>query len=131
MKIMDIIVDEINNSLPEGEKVERLHSKPYEIKETRKPSREIKWTQWGSKELFRCGKAEYKTIMEWMRSLGADAKKCVSRNEKDHALYGRTVHDENGRLTEIRFYCNVYLTDEELDEISRKFPHDTLYVAHK
>ena len=31
MKLMDMIIEEMNKSLPEGEKVERLHSAQYQI----------------------------------------------------------------------------------------------------
>ncbi len=131
MKIMDVIVEELNNSLPEGEKVERLHSKPHEIKERKPRSRKMKWSQWGTGGIQRCGISEYNTIIGWLGEIGLEAKECVKHNEKDHALYGRTVHDDNGKLIEIRFYRNTYMNDEELEAISREFPHDTLYVAHK
>lgn len=130
MGIMDVLVEEINRELPDGEKVERLHSKPYEIKEKKSKSRPVKWTQWNNNGMTRCGEKDYKTVMGWMGQLGLDAKRCVKNSDKPHALYGRTIH-ENGKLEEIRFYCNVYLSDDELDEISRKFPNETLYVAHK
>ncbi|MBQ1789281.1 MAG: hypothetical protein II008_03815 [Oscillospiraceae bacterium] len=94
-------------------------------------NREIKWTQWSRNGMTRCGHRDYKTIMGWMRELGMDAKKCVRAQEKDHAIYGRVMHDDAGRISEIRFYCDTYLDDQELDTIARANPTDTLYVAHK
>lgn len=92
---------------------------------------EIKWTQWDSSGLVRCGRQDYNTVMKWMRDFGSDAKRCLANEEKTHALYGRAIHNKAGRLTEIRFYCEVFLDDEELDAIARSCKHDTLYVIHK
>lgn len=94
-------------------------------------SREIKWSQWSPLGMMRCGRDEYRLCMDWMRTLGMDAKACLEDHDKDHAIYGKVMHDEAGCITEIRFYCNTYLTDEELDAVSRTCPLDTLYVAHK
>ena len=92
---------------------------------------DIKWSQWAPEGMIRCGRAERKTITEWMQELGMEATKCLNGQEKAHALYGRSVHDKAGKTTEIRFYCDTYLTDEELDTVARENPRDTLYVAHK
>lgn len=92
--------------------------------------REIKWSQW-SDSMERCGRSDYETIMGWMKELGMDAKKCVKTSAAPHALYGRVMHDDEGRITEIRFYCEMYLDDEELDGLSKAHPNDTLYVAHR
>ena len=95
-------------------------------------TKEVKWSQWGPKEgMIRCGRTEYKTAMKWMQDLGKDAKECLKGQDKGHAIYGRKMHDDTGRITEIRFYCDTYLTDEELDVVARANPMDTLYVAHK
>ena len=95
-------------------------------------NKELKWTQWDPDfGMTRCGIADYRTLMEWMRDLGMDAKACVQKSEKPHAFYGRAMHDAAGNLTEIRFYANTYMTDEELDETARHLSNDTLYVAHR
>ena len=93
--------------------------------------RVLKWTQWGRSGLFRCGRAGYKTITGWLKQLGLDAAKELQKQEKPHALYGRTIHDDSGKLSEIRLYCNIYLDDNELDKLAHDHPHETLYVAHK
>ena len=93
--------------------------------------KEIKWSQWSPTEgMVRCGQRDYQTLMTWMRNLGRDAKSCLARNELPHAVYGMTVH-EAGKLTEIRFYCDCYKTDDELDELARTHPHETIYAVHK
>lgn len=107
-----------------GRKDKTMTMKEYAMKE-------VKWSQWSPNGLVRCGRNEYKTIMGWMKELYADAKKCVEKQEKPHAISGRVMHDEDGHLTEIRLYCDAYLTDEELDVVSAMNPHDTLWVAHK
>lgn len=93
--------------------------------------KEIKWSQWDRNGMTSCGQRDYKTCMNWMRELGMDAKKCVLQQEKDHAIYGRIMHDDAGHISEIRFYCDVYLDDNELDTIAIANPTDTLCVAHK
>lgn len=93
---------------------------------------EIKWSQWSPSEgMIRCGRKDYKTVMEWMRELYADAKNCVEKQDKPHAISGRVMHDEEGHLIEIRMYCDTYLTDQELDVVATMNPMDTLWVAHK
>lgn len=94
-------------------------------------AKEIKWSQWSPDGMVRCGRTDYKTIMGWMRELGMDAKKCVMRQEKPHAIYGKVMHDDTGILTEIRLYCDVYVDDKELETVAVCCPLDTLYVAHK
>ena len=94
-------------------------------------SREFKWSQWGPSGMTRCGRAEYGKLMGWMAELGKDAKKCLAAQEKPHAIYGRKMHDDAGHITEIRFYCDTYLTDAELDVVAVANPNDTLFVVHK
>ena len=93
--------------------------------------KEFKWSQWDQTGMIRCGIAPYKQIMQWMRELGMEAKEAVKHSEKNHAVYGVKKHDDIGRITEIRLYCEAYLDDAELDVISKLYPMDTLYVAHK
>lgn len=94
--------------------------------------KEIKWTQWTPTEgLIRCGFNEYKTLMDWMRDLGHDAARCLERQEKPHAVYGRIIRNEAGEIDEIRFYADTYMTDEELDKISKDTSPDYLYAVHK
>lgn len=93
---------------------------------------DIKWSQWSPNEgMIRCGISDYKTIMGWIRNLGMDAKECLAAAEKPHAIYGRVMHDDTGRLSEIRLYCDTYLDDAELDVVATLNPLDTFYVAHK
>ena len=80
--------------------------------------------------MFRCGITDYKTAMKWMADLGKDAKECLSYNEKNHAVYGRIIRDKNG-VSEIRFYADTYMSDEELDKLSKETSPDILYVVHK
>ena len=91
----------------------------------------VKWSQWEHGEMVRFGEEDIRTVTKWMQALGLDAARCLKEQEKPHAIYGRKVRDENGKLTEIRMYCNTYLDDEELELIDKVLPHDTLYVVHK
>ena len=93
--------------------------------------RVFKWSQWDKGGMIRCGEAKYKDIMKWMQELGLDAKKCLKGSDKNHAVYGRKIHDDTGRLIEVRLYCNGYVDDIELEAITRGQPLDTFYVAHK
>ena len=94
-------------------------------------AKEMKWSQWSyAYGMERCGVNDYNTIMAWMRDYGLDAKKELSRQDKPHAVYGMTVH-KDGELVEIRFYREAFKTDDELDEIARKFPGETIYACHK
>lgn len=94
--------------------------------------KEIKWSQWTPESgMIRCGTAEYSKITKWLGELGLDAQAHVNKAEKPHAIYGRKMHDNEGRLTEIRLYCDTYLTDEELDTVATLNPMDILLVAHK
>ena len=81
--------------------------------------------------MIRHGEDEYETIMGWIRELGIGAKSCVMMSKKPHAIYGRKMHDEDGRITEIRLYVDTYLDDVELDIVAVMNPMDTFYVAHK
>lgn len=93
--------------------------------------KKIKWSQWDTTGLIRCGFNDYKTLIKWTQELGHEAKECLMKQDKPHAIYARKMHDDSGRLTEIRMYCNAYLTDEELDTVAVLNPNDTLYVVHK
>lgn len=95
-------------------------------------SREIKWSQWGPCGMINHGIADHKQLRIWLAELGRDAAERVKQNEKDHAIYGAAYHDDEGFLTEMRFYCDTFMTDEQLDAISRELSNTTtLYVAHK
>lgn len=94
--------------------------------------KEIKWEQWSPNEgLIRCGFNDLKTLMEWMRELGKDAKKCLSRHHGKHAVYGRKIYNDDDSVKEIRFYCDTYMTDDELDEMIMNNPRDIFYIVHK
>lgn len=93
---------------------------------------EIKWSQWdNSHGMIRCGHRDMKTLMKWMKEMGADARKCLANQDKAHAIYGRKMYDEYDNVSEIRFYCNVYVDDKELEELANDCGSDLLYVAHK
>ena len=95
-------------------------------------ARDIKWTQWSPQlGMIRCGSQPLKNLMEWLKELGMDAKKSVMRQEKPHAIYGRIIHDENEKVSEVRFYVDTYVDDDELYKISKSCPRDLLRVAHK
>ena len=92
---------------------------------------EIKWSQWSPNEgMIRCGRASYEQIMKWMVELGKDAKNCLLSQEKDHAVYGMKIYDK-GILSEVRFYADTYMTDDELIEMIEKMPQNAFYVAHR
>ena len=91
----------------------------------------IKWSQWGSAGMIRCGSQPLKILLTWMRDLGLDAKKCVMQQEKPHAVYGMVIHDETEKVAEVRYYVNTYVDDSELDRIVKAHPHNTIRVAHK
>lgn len=93
--------------------------------------REFKWSQWGPEGMICCGIAKYKEIMKWIQNLGLEAKKCLACSDKNHAVYGMKIHDDIGRITEIRLYCEAYVDDIELEAITRGQPMNTFYVAHK
>lgn len=93
---------------------------------------EIKWSQWSPNcGLIRCGRADLRELMRWMADLGRDAKQCLQKSDKSHALYGRKIYDGSDLVSEIRFYCDTYFTDDELDNVIMDNPHDVFYVAHK
>ena len=92
----------------------------------------LKWTQWSkSLGMIRCGYTDYEMAMLWLTDLGKEAKECLKKSDKPHAVYGRKMYDDNGNLIEIRYYCDTYMTDEELNKASQDVGHDILYVAHK
>lgn len=91
----------------------------------------VKWSQWDSTGMIRCGERDLKELMEWVKTLGMDAAKCLKTQDKPHAIYARKIYDESGKLAEVRLYCNAYLDDEELELVDSECPHDILYVAHK
>lgn len=92
----------------------------------------IKWSQWSKVTgMIRCGQAEYAELNQWMKELSKDAHKCLYSQDKPHALFGREILDENDDVTEVRFYCDCYMSDEELKQLVLNHPHDFLWVAHK
>lgn len=101
-----------------------------DIKEVQN-SRIIKWSVWSPNGMISHGRARYEMIIGWLAELYKEAKECVMEQEKPHAIAGRVMHDEGGHITEIRMYCDTYLTDEELDTVAIMNAHDTLWVAHK
>lgn len=95
-------------------------------------SKQIKWSQWDKSDgMVGCGFNEYNTLMQWMRELGKDAKNCIKHYDAKHAVYGRKIFNESDELDEIRFYCNAYVSDDELEEIVTNHPHDLFFVVHK
>ena len=93
--------------------------------------KEIKWSQWSPHGMMRCGYRDYNTLIKWLVEIGKDAKKYIKCVDKDHLVYGRKIYDADDNLEEIRFYCDTYVTDAELDEIVMQNPRDVLYVVHK
>lgn len=94
--------------------------------------KEIKWSQWSPYSgMIRCGRADYNTLMSWMVELGKDAMNCLKKNGKAHALYGRNIHNDDGEIVEVRFYCDTYLEDDELIDICMKNPKDHIFCMHK
>lgn len=95
-------------------------------------AKEIKWSQWSPHAgMFRCGRASYDEIMKWMVELGKEAEKCLLSQEKDHAVYGMKMYDDADNLSEVRFYAETYMDDDELIEAVQKMPRNIFYVAHK
>ena len=95
-------------------------------------NREIKWSQWDpGYGMTRCGQGNYNDLMDWMMKLGLGAYESLKKKGKDHAIYGRKIYDENDNLIEVRFYTNTYVTDQELEDMTRKMPRDHFYVAHR
>lgn len=92
--------------------------------------KKIRWTQWSPAGMIRCGEKDFAELMKDLRALGIDAARCLKTQEKPHAVYGRWMY-ENGKIKEVRLYCDLYVTDEELEDIDRKTAPDILYVAHK
>lgn len=94
--------------------------------------RKIKWTQWSTAlGMIRSGYTDYQMAMLWMTDLGKEARECLKKSDKPHAVYGRKMYNDADELIEIRYYCDTYMTDDELDKTSREIGHDLLYVAHK
>lgn len=94
-------------------------------------TREIKWSQWTPNGMIRCGFRDYNTLMKWMREIGKDAKNCMKYHENQHAIYGRKIYNEEDELAEIRFYCDSYMTDKELDDFLMENPRDVIYMVHR
>ena len=90
----------------------------------------IKWTQWSPAGMIRCGEKELNELMKELRELGRDAARCLKTQEKPHAIYGMKMY-ENGKLKEIRMYCDTYVTDDDLKRIDRFVAPNILYVVHK
>lgn len=93
--------------------------------------KEIRWSQWSQNGMVRCGVKDIKTLMEWMREIGKDAKNYQKYHTESHAVYGRKIYGEDGELAEVRFYQDVYMNDDELGETVMKNPHDVFYVVHR
>lgn len=94
--------------------------------------KQIKWSQWSPVEgMVRCGENDLQTLMAWMRELGKDACKCAKHRGEAHAIYGRKIYDDQGNVEEIRFYCDAYMSDDELDKFVMDHPHDVIYAVHK
>lgn len=91
----------------------------------------VKWSQWDSTGMIRCGERELSEIMKWVKSLGLDAAKHLKSQDKPHAVYARKIYGESGNLEEVRLYCNAYLDDEELELVSETNPKDIFYVSHR
>lgn len=91
----------------------------------------VKWSQWSPKGMIRCGENDLNELMKWMRELGKDASKCLKREKNQHAIYGRKIYDNAGNVSEIRFYCDTYMDDNELENFLMKNPHDVIYAVHK
>ena len=91
----------------------------------------MKWSQWSPQwGMVRSGVAPLDKLMERMTELGREAAKCLAQQDKPHACYGRKLYNEAGDLVEVRFYSNVYWTDEQMEE-STKYRDSYYYVVHK
>ena len=91
----------------------------------------VKWSQWSPHGMIRCSERELSEVMKWVHKLGSEAHKLVRTSDKPHAVYARKIHDESGKLVEVRLYCETYLDDGELAKFAMNHPNDILYVKHR
>lgn len=101
------------------------------VRTYRQDEKVVKWTQWSTSGMIGHGQKKYGELMEIMSELGKGAAEAVREQEKPVAVYGRLIHDDTGRLTEVRLYLNTYITEAELDALKITLPRDRFYVARK
>ena len=91
----------------------------------------MKWSQWSPTwGMMRCGEKDLNTLMGWMAEIGKDASTHIKTKNCDHIIYGRKIYKDD-TLEEVRFYCDTYISDQELDQIIKNNPRDIFYVIHK
>lgn len=93
--------------------------------------KDIRWTQWSNDEMIRCGRSDYFALMNKMKENGIVAKACLANENKNHAIYGQEIHDNFDEIMEIRFYCELYMDDKELDSFIKRNKNNIIYAIHK
>lgn len=71
-----------------------------------------------------------KNIYEKIEMARIRARTTVTRTDKAHVLFAIKLHDENGQLVSVQIHRNACLSDEELDDLIRKYPYSIFDVFH-
>lgn len=101
------------------------------VRTYRQDEKIVMWSQWRPEGMVGQGEMAYGELKKRMRDLGELAKDAIKEQEKPVAVYGRVIHDDTGRLTEVRLYFDTYITEAELDALKITLPRDRFYVARK
>lgn len=101
------------------------------VRTYRQDEKVVRWSQWSPSGMTGHGQKKYGELKKIMNELGKGTAEAVKEQEKPVAVYGRVIHDETGRLTEVRLYLDTYITEAELDALKITLPMDRFYVARK
>lgn len=101
------------------------------VRTYRQDEKVVRWSQWSPAGMVGRGEMAYVELKKIMNELGKGAAEAVKEQEKPVAVYGRVIHDDTGRLTEVRLYLDTYITEAELDALKITLPMDRFYVARK
>lgn len=101
------------------------------VRTYRQDEKVVRWSQWSPAGMICRGEMAYGELKKRMRELGEAANDAVREQEKPVAVYGMVIHDDTGRLTEVRLYFDTYITEAELDALKITLPMDRFYFARK
>ena len=76
------------------------------------------------------GQILLKDINKTLRQFEIDAKEYQKTYNFDHVIYAHKIYDEDDNLSEIRFYTDIGLTDEEFEKRTSAIK-GIIYAIHK
>ena len=89
----------------------------------------VRWYYWQNGWVVELGRMPIKQIDQNLRLFERAAAEILRETGADHVLYGLKKYDENGELSEVRFYQEP-MTDERFEKDVASMTDTVVYALH-